>query len=151
MRGEAGLVPIRANVGHPSVPPGLLPVPSGLCQALPQLYLGQLDGFIELVQGTLEVRDLWRMVGRVWSVLSWVDSPATLLKGGLSGDPSAGKKLGRQAGTSQANSTEMSITPTAYASQPSGEPATHAQPPGMRAAQMGHSRLAARGYPGMWG
>ena len=27
-------------------------------QALPHLYLGQLDGFIELVQGTLEVRDL---------------------------------------------------------------------------------------------
>lgn len=27
-------------------------------QALPHLYLGQLDGFIELVQGTLEVCDL---------------------------------------------------------------------------------------------
>lgn len=117
-------------------PTRLLPVPSGLCQALPQLYLGQLDGFIELVQGTLEVCNLWRMAGRAQSVLSWVDSPATLLKGGLSGDPSVGKKLGRQAGTSQALCREA---------------ATHAQPPGMRAAQTGHSRPAAGGYPGMWG
>lgn len=39
-------------------------------QALPQLYLGQLDGFIELVQGALEVCDLW---GKAWSVLPCED------------------------------------------------------------------------------
>lgn len=37
-------------------------------QALPQLYLGQLDGFIELVQGTLEVCDLWGTMGRAQSL-----------------------------------------------------------------------------------
>ena len=41
-----------------SVHPQLAPGPPWPGQALPHHYLGQLDGFVELVQGTLEVRNL---------------------------------------------------------------------------------------------
>lgn len=52
---------LRAGVGSASLGPCQHPArrPAPSARGPGQLYLGQLDGFTELVQGALEVCDLW--------------------------------------------------------------------------------------------
>lgn len=71
---SVGIQDLASHVGHPSPTDSLSPndihseaqcILHGV-----RLALGQLDGFIELVQGALEVCDLW---GKAWSVLPCED------------------------------------------------------------------------------
>lgn len=97
-RDAGGSATTEASVGQPSARLGLLPGLSGprSSQAPPQLYLGQLDGFIELVQGTLEVRNLWGTAGSAWSVLLGLSFCHPTAPAWPLGDLLEGKKLRRE-------------------------------------------------------
>lgn len=73
LQGRKGLSTTKASA---STPPAGLPPVLGLWgqQALSWLYLGQLDGLTELVQGALEVCDLWGQRGEPGPSLLGVSS-----------------------------------------------------------------------------